>query len=174
VRSHPPPAPGRVPSGHGRSADSGASSRSSYDRVERLAPDDERVRCAVAEPLAARRSQREQCPYQIEEETVDQAQQVADDSCAERQLLPVFTHDADPDHALAKRHPGRGLANDVVAEAECGEQQPDYVPAEIDSCVRVAVASLGVAAARKESHEDAEGAEDDEYVAQDSDEAARE
>ena len=35
------------------------------------------------------------------EETIDQTQQVANDRCPERQMRPVFTHNADADDALA-------------------------------------------------------------------------
>jgi hypothetical protein len=41
------------------------------------------VRCAVAEPLAARRRQREDDADQIEEERIDQTKHVADDRCSE-------------------------------------------------------------------------------------------
>jgi hypothetical protein len=44
-----------------------------------LAADDERVRRAVAEPLAAQRCQRKDRTHQIEEEAIDQTQQVAKD-----------------------------------------------------------------------------------------------
>jgi len=59
-----------------------------------LAAHDERVRCAVAEPLAARRSERKERPDQVEGETVNQAQHVADDRCAEAQGSPKSLENA--------------------------------------------------------------------------------
>ena len=49
----------------------------------------------VAESLPLLRSQREDGTDQIEEETVDESQHVANDRCSERQLLPVFADDMD-------------------------------------------------------------------------------
>jgi hypothetical protein len=74
------------------------------------------VRRTVAESLPLLRSQREDGADQIEEETVDESQHVANDRCSERQLLPVFADDMDASDALAKRRARCGFSEDVVAD----------------------------------------------------------
>ena len=121
------------------------------------------MRRAVAESLALRRSQGEDGADQIEEETVDDTKQVANDGCTKSQILPVFTYDLDADHALAKRRSSPTFADDVVAEPE-QEEHPEGLPLDVDPGVRVAVAGLGVAAACQQAEDDPCREEDDEAV----------
>src|SRR2546428_7775875 len=116
------------------------------------------MRRSVAESLAVGRSQGEDSADQVEEETVDHTQQVANDGCPECQMQPAFTYDLNADHALAERRPGRSFAQDVVAEPERQEEQERF-PAKVDSCVRGPVPRLGVAAARQQPAADTRRAE---------------
>src|SRR5712691_4370197 len=130
------------------------------------------MRRSVAESLAVRRGQGEDGADQVEEETVDHTQQVANDGRPKCQMQPALTYDVDADHALAECRPGCSFAQDVVAEAEREEEQERF-PAKVDYCVRGPVSGLGVAAARQQPDDDPRRKEDDDGVEKNGDEAER-
>src|SRR6266550_560888 len=130
------------------------------------------MRRTVAESLPLLRSQRKDGADEVEEQTVDQSQQVTNDRCAECQMLPVFTYDVDADDVLAECRASCGFAQDVVAEPE-QKEEPGRLSADVDPGVRVAVAGLGVAAARQQADDDSCREEDDDCVEENGDEAER-
>jgi len=128
--------------------------------------DDDRGRRAVADALPLRRRPDGDGGDEIEEESVDDAEQVADDCRYEADRVPALVDDPQADCMLPDRLADERLGADVV-----GEEDEERPPAFRVNTYRVeAVLGLRLPASGDEPEHDDQH-EDDDRVDEDGDEA---